>query len=550
MRRPRVIFEGSLIAVLGVAVLGSTLALRARDDIAFLDPLIDVKALLDARYVKELDEAKEKELQQGAIRGMLEVLEDPYTMYVPGRDREAFEKQLTGEYVGIGAQITIRDGWLTVVTPLDDSPAFRAGMMADDRIVEIEGEDTSGITADGAVEKLTGEPGTVVHVTVERDGVRLALEIERGEIKTRSVKGVMRDGEDAEGWRYLLDEDRGIAYLRLTQFTPGSAEEVRQALVEMGADRGKIEGLVFDVRWNPGGVLDDAIRMADFFLDDGVIVSTNGKAYEERITRASAAGTLPEFPIVMLVNDTSASASEVLAGALSENDRAIVLGTRSFGKGSVQSVYTLPSSVDGAELKITEQFYYLPSGRSIHRMNDSAVWGVDPTEGFYVPIDNREEFELFQARREQEIIREDRETVETRWEDPAWIEQTVKDKQLGRALEALQLRLDRGEWIPTGKEGIVGNELAGEELQQLRRTRERLIRDLQRISRREDALVMAAGELAEEDETDFWDDSIDLVGGELIVRDAQGEEVTRLRITGNRLERWLLDADVERVPSG
>ncbi len=546
MKRRRFVLEASLIAVLGVAVLGSTLALTARQDLTFLDPLIDVKAMLDMRYVDELDE---KALQAGAIRGMLDALDDPYTIYVPGRDREDFEKQLTGEYVGIGAQITIRDGWLTVVTPLDDSPAFRAGLMADDVIVEIEGVSTADITSDEAVERLTGESGTVVHVVVERDGIRSAIEITRSAIKTRSVKGVVRDPADPERWRYFLDEDLGIAYLRLTQFTPASARELREALGEMGADQGKVGGLVLDLRWNPGGVLDDAIRMADFFLDEGVIVSTNGREFDEHIRRATAAGTLPEFPIVVILNDTSASASEVLAGALSENDRAIVLGTRSFGKGSVQSVYTLPSSADGSELKITEQHYYLPSGRSIHRKNDSPVWGVDPTEGFYVPLDNREEFDLFEVRREQEIIREDREEVETRWQDPQWIEQTMKDKQLARALEAVQLRLERGEWIPTGEEGIAGDELAGEELQRLRLARARLLRDLQRIGRREDALVLAAGDLADIDDTDLWDDSIDLAGGELVIRDADGQEVSRLRITGNRLERWLIDADVERLPS-
>lgn len=544
MKRPRFVFEASLIAILGVAVLGSTLALNARDELAFFDPLIDVKALLDARYVKDVDE---KELQQGAIRGMLEVLEDPYTVFVPGRDRAEFEKQLTGEYAGIGAQITIRDGWLTVVTPLDDSPAFRAGVMADDKIVEIEGEDTTDITADEAVERLTGEAGTVVHVVVERDGVRLPLEIQRAEIKTKSVKGVVRDPADPERWRYLLDEDKRIAYLRLTQFTPASAAELGEALREMGADRGEVGGLVLDLRWNPGGVLEDAIRMADYFLEDGVIVSTNGRSYEERVSRATAPGTLPEFPIVLIVNDTSASASEVLAGALSENDRAIVLGTRTFGKGSVQSVYNLPSASDGAELKITEQLYYLPSGRSIHRMHDSAVWGVDPTEGFYVAIDDQQEFDLFEARREQEIIRENRNNGDAHWENPEWIEETMKDPQLARALEALQMRIERGEWIPTGEQGMEGAELAGEELQRLRVARERLIRELQRIDRREDALVLAAGNVAVEDPTDLWDDSLDLAGGEIVIRDAEGEEVTRLRITGNRLERWLMDADVEKV---
>ncbi len=546
MRRRSRLTEAVLVGTLAVAVLGSTLAIRtARDDLAFFDPLIDVKALLDARYVRELDQHR---LQISAIQGMIDALDDPYTQFVPAEQRAEFEKALTGEYAGIGAQITIRDGWLTVVTPLEDSPAYRVGLMADDRIVEIEGRSTLDITADEAVARLTGEPGTVVHIVVERDGLRIPMEITRERIKTHTVKGVTRTG-NGDDWQYFLDEDEGLAYLRLTQFTPGSAEEVREALQEMDAHRGRVRGLVFDLRWNPGGVLDDAIRIADLFLQQGVIVSTKGRTVPETVTRATEPGTLPDFPIVLLVNDSSASASEVLAGALSENERAIVLGTRTFGKGSVQSVYVLPSSEHGSELKITEQLYYLPSGRSIHRMNDSTRWGVDPTPGFYVPIDDRQEFELFEARRSREIIRERGDADETRFDDPAWIEEHMKDPQLAAALRALRLYHSRGRWVPTGQEGISGSELATDELRRLRLARERLVRELARIDRREQALVQAADD-ADADIPDFWDDAIDLTGGELIVRDADGNEVARLRITGNRLERWLIDADVRPIGAG
>jgi len=468
LRKTRVYLDLALVGVLAVAVLGSTIALtsRADDDYAFFDPLIDIKYLLDTRYVKDLDD---DELQNGAIRGMLEVVGDPYTAYVPGRARGDFEKELLGEYAGIGAQITIRDGWLTIVTPLDDSPAFRAGVMADDRVVEIEGESTMDITGDEAVDRLTGEPGTVVNIVVERDGVRIPIEITRERIKTRSAKGLTRDPEDpdAQEWRYFLDEQRGIAYLRLTQFTPQCSEEIAEALREMGAtEGGRVNGLIFDVRWNPGGVLEEAIRIADLFLDDGVIVSTDGRSFPERIVEATVGReTFGDFPIVMLINDTSASASEVLAGALVENDRAIALGTRTFGKGSVQSVINLPSTDDGAQLKLTEQLYYLPSGRSIHRLDDSAEWGVDPTPGFYVPIDDREELELFNARRDKEIIRGGEDLAETEeWSNPTWIIETMRDRQLALALEALQVRIDEGEWRPTGEEGLAGNEIAADAL--------------------------------------------------------------------------------------
>lgn len=569
-RRQRFWLEAALVATLGVAVLGSTIAITRRDDLAFIDPIIDIKHLIDTRYVKEADSI---ELRNGAIRGMLEVLGDPHTQYVPGELRSEFEKELTGEYAGIGAQITIRDGWLTIVSPLDDSPAYEAGLMADDRIVEIEGESTAGISADEAVVKLTGKAGTEVTFTVERDGRRFDVTLERRHIKTRSARGLHREGDGGQEWAYLLDPRRRIGYLRLTQFTPGAGDEVAAALRAMGADQGRLGGLVFDLRWNPGGVLEEAIEIADMFLDEGVIVSTNGRAHKEQVARASRKGTLGEFPIVVLLNDTSASASEVLAGALVENDRAIALGVRTFGKGSVQSVMNIASAGDGSQLKITEQLYYLPSGRSIHRLDDSVEWGVDPSPGFYVPLEDREEIELFNARHELEIIRApagngevggeeaDRQAgaggegglngappAEQRWHDPRWIERTAKDRQLAAALEALQLRVDGGEWAPTGEEGIEGGRIAFAELSQTRRTRERLIREIQRIDRRIDALERAAPDADRAGEAfDLWADDLDLTGGRVVVRDAEGNVVSELRITGNRLERWLMDADVEKI---
>ncbi|MCB9844502.1 MAG: S41 family peptidase [Phycisphaeraceae bacterium] len=544
--RKRFLLDCGLVGVLGVAVLGSTLALSGRSDNAeFFDPMIDIKHLLDTRFVREFDE---KDVQTAAIRGMLDAIGDPYTVYVPGEVRGEFQKELTGEYVGIGAQITLRDGWLTVVTPLEDSPAYRTGIMADDRIVEINGESTAGWSSDDSVQKLTGEPGTPVDIVVERDGRRIPMKVTRDHIKTRSVKGLTRLGEDLLDWRYLIDADRSIGYLRLTQFTPDCSQEVAHALTAMGADSGALRGLIIDLRWNPGGVLEEAARIADFFLRDGVIVSTRGRAFPERVIRATAADTLPEFPIAILINDSSASASEILAGALTENGRAIAVGTRSFGKGSVQSVINLPSSDDGAQLKITEQLYYLPSGRCLHRLDDSVEWGVDPTPGYYVPISPEEEFDLFNARHARELIRAaDHDQALDRWSDPTWIASEGKDAQMSAALAALQDRADHGAWPSVDAEAPPASRITAEELRQAQLIRQRLEREMDRIDRRIESLATVASK--EETAVDLWPDDADIVGGELTVRDAHGHEIAHLRINGAQLERWLVDAGVEPIGS-
>lgn len=540
-------FEYALLGVLGVAVAGSTLALARRGgDYAFFDPLIDIRRILSTRYVDTIDDQR---LQRGAIDGMIRALDDPYTVFVPAEERSDFDKELTGEYVGIGAQVGQDNGWLSIVTPLEDSPAYKAGLLAGDRVISIDGTETNGISIDRCIELLSGMPGTPVKIVVERDGKRFDLTITRDKIKTRSVKGFRRSDTDPAGWNFTIDPALGIAYLRLTQFTPGCAREVAQALEAAGVARGSIKGLVLDLRWNPGGLLSEAVTIADLFLQRGTIVSTRGRAFPEQKSEAQAQGTLPDFPIAVILNASSASASEVLAGALVENERAVVVGTRSFGKGSVQSVINLPS-LAGAELKITEQGYYLPSGRSIQRRDDSPVWGVDPTKGFYVPMTTEQTIEMLRVRREREIIQnEPRAAGESAAPDPDAILAELKDPQLDAAVRAVRGRLTTGQWTPTGQDHEENNALALDELRQLSLARERLERELARLDRRVDALESASGGKATAGDRDFWDDALDLSGGTLTITDRDGKPVSSLRITGPNLERWLLDADVERAPT-
>lgn len=537
-----------LVGILGIAVIGSTIAVATSamrvgaDDYSFFDPIVDVSTMINALHVEDPDREK---MQLGAIQGMIEELNDPYTVFVPRRDTEKFSKDLTGEYVGIGAEVGMRDGWLTISSPLDGSPAWKAGVMAEDRVVAIDGETTEGLTIDECIDLLTGEPNTKVTITVERGAETLEIDIIRDHIKVQAVKGFMREGGDG-GWHFTIDPSSRIAYIRLTQFTPGCAEEIKNALAkseqELGGDLG---GLILDLRFNPGGLLDEAVAIADMFIDQGVIVSTKGRAFPESIDSASSEGTITDLPLLVMVNGQSASASEVLSGALSDHGRAVILGTRSFGKGSVQTVRPLESGA--GVLKITEQYYYLPSGRLLHRRDDSTEWGVDPSDGYFVPLTNDQTIEMLRARRAQEIIEHIEENDQVDLNDTNAVLSALTDPQLSAAVRVMQHRIASGEFEPVGIEANEPEDVALAELNQIRTQEERLLRELARLDRRREAAEQGVPEQRlGENPRDFWDDTTDLEGGELVVRDKDGNIITTLKITGNDLENWLVDADVEK----
>lgn len=547
MKKSKVVVQVGLLGILGVAVLGSTLRIaQMDDDYRFFDPLVEVKHLLDTRAYRP---AEAQELQTAAIQGMVEALGDEYTVYVPPSASEDFEKQLIGEYVGIGAAVSVEEGYLTIVTPLDGSPALKAGIRAGDKVVEIEGESTLGNTVEESIELLMGEPGVPVEVTIERDGERMPVTIVRDHINTVQVKGIERLGEN--DWRFMLDPDNKIGYVWLTQFTPGSAAEVREALESIGADEGELNGLIFDLRWNPGGVLSEAVDLADMFLEEGVVVTTRSRDGDEIVDRAKSEGTLPEFPVVILLNRFSASASEVFAGALTDHDRAIVLGERSVGKGSVQSVIPIPSA-PGAVLKITDRNYYLPSGRSLQRTDETVEWGVDPSPGFFVPLDQEQMREVIRLRQEEDIIRDGEEleearaaAEEARFADPDWVETTMKDAQLAAAVRALQHKIETGEWLRPGGDQPTTELATAAELERMTEAREQFLLELERLQRRISAIEAGTAMSAEDFEQDLWPDEVDVAGGTLEVRDAAGNVIAKLRVPDDSLERWLLGAGLE-----
>lgn len=323
---------------------------------------------------------KTAELPEGLLvmeflEGALQQL-DEYTSMIWPVDAPDFDKMMMGGFEGVGIQLSLdeRSGRLKVVTPLDDSPALEAGVQPDDLIVEVNGQDTKGWSTEDAVRNIMGQAGTEVTLTLFRPstGQRLTYALTRRNIVLRTVRGVERQA-DGQSWNYMLDEETGVAYIRISGFHPDTHEELVQAL--KAAQRQGMRGLILDLRHNPGGLLDVAVRSVSTFVGNGEVVSTGGRREARTSMRVTDEPFQVKTPMVVLINEGSASASEILAGAFQDHHRAIVLGERSFGKGSVQRVLTLGGS---ARLKLTTAIYYLPSGRSPHKDPDAEIWGVSP----------------------------------------------------------------------------------------------------------------------------------------------------------------------------
>jgi len=304
--------------------------------------------LIQRNYVENVDG---QELTNKAIQGMLQSL-DPYSAYLSPERYRDLEIGTSGEFGGVGMEVTTENGYLKVITPIEGGPAEKAGIKPKDLIIEIEGESTKGMVVQEAVSVLRGPKGSPVNITVEREGVSQPLKITliRDKITVKSVKYKMLDNQ--------------IGYIKLSQFQEASSKELRNALSELESQNGKkLRGVVLDLRNNPGGLLGEAIEIVDEFIDQGLIVSVRGRTEgQTREYYATKNGEFQEYPIVVIVNDGSASASEVVAEALQDNNRATILGTNTFGKGSVQTIIRLE---DGSGLKLTTAKFYAPSGRSI-----------------------------------------------------------------------------------------------------------------------------------------------------------------------------------------
>jgi carboxyl-terminal processing protease len=307
-------------------------------------------SFIELAYVEPVDQEK---LVHGAIRGLADSL-DPHSVFMDPEEYAIFTSDAEGRFAGIGVEVSTRDGWLTVLSVFDGGPAAKAGLLPGDRFLAIEGDDARDLRLYDAVRRIRGEPGSVVKVTIRREGQAGALE--------RTLTRAFIELDPVE----LQTLGDGAVYIRIKAFQDGTARALRRALDDAVMKLKKqagVRGLLIDLRDNGGGLLDEAVWVSDEFLANGTIVSTRGRDGEViKQYEARRAGTRPKWPIVILINENTASASEIVAGALQDQKRATVVGVRSFGKGSVQTVYELPG---GSALKLTISRYYTPSGRSI-----------------------------------------------------------------------------------------------------------------------------------------------------------------------------------------
>jgi carboxyl-terminal processing protease len=337
--QPRLVFSGM-----------SARAAASADTYRNLNLFGDVFERVRSDYVERPDDAK---LVETAINGMLAGL-DPHSSYMDGKSFRDMQIQTRGEFGGLGIEVTMEDGLVKVVAPIDDTPAAKAGILANDIITHLDDEAVQGLTLNQAVEKMRGPVNTKIKLRVMRKGAEKPLDIAitRDIIRVRSVRS-RQEGDD-------------VAYIRVTQFNEQTTEGVKKMIGDLTSQipADKLKGYIIDLRNNPGGLLDQAISVSDIFLDRGEIVSTRGRNVEETQRFNARSGDLTKGkPIIVLINGGSASASEIVAGALQDHKRATVLGTRSFGKGSVQTI--IPLGAGNGALRLTTARYYTPSGKSI-----------------------------------------------------------------------------------------------------------------------------------------------------------------------------------------
>jgi carboxyl-terminal processing protease len=390
--------------------------------------------LVTATY---LEEVEYRELYEDAMRGMVEGL-DPYSGYISPREFSHFQEALDQEFGGVGILVEIDPDTkrLMVMSPLLDTPAYRAGLKAGDTILAIDGQDTHGMSLREAVELMRGRPGDPVRLRLQHVGEDAPVEVlvTRAIIPVESVLGDHR--RDNGSWGFRLEQDPRITYIRLINFGERTLDELKTTLRQNRA-----EAVVLDLRDNAGGLLTAAVDVCDLFIEGGTIVSTRGRGGATYQTFAAKSSTLLDrrVPIVVLINGFSASASEIVAACLQDHGRATVVGQRSWGKGTVQNVIKLEGGRAG--LKLTTASYWRPSGKNIHRSSDASEeddWGVRPDEGLEVVLTDEEADRVRRHRRQRDGFR---------YETPEGpkIEAAEKDElydpQLEKAIEHLQQRL-------------------------------------------------------------------------------------------------------------
>jgi len=366
----------------------------------------EVLTQIENNYVEE---KPTNVLIKGAVRGMVEEL-DPYSQYLDTEAAKLMKSETKGEFGGLGIRITVKDKFITVITPLPGTPAFKAGILPGDKIIKIDGNSAEGISLLDAVKKLRGKPGSKVKITVARDKKVFDLEITRDRIKIESVPK----------HRAKMFE-HGIGYIKITEFNEKTPDDFRNAYADL--EKQGLNGLILDLRNNPGGLLTSAVEVTKEFLNEGeLIVYTKGRRPDSNFKFIASKNNHKKIPLVVLVNEGSASGSEIVAGAIKDHGRGILLGEKTFGKGSVQSLITLS---DGSQLRLTTAKYYTPSGVCIHEK------GIEPD--IVVPVSKEDKIKLMQQSEEiYGLTPEEKEKRE---------KEKIPDVQLERAKEIILAQL-------------------------------------------------------------------------------------------------------------
>jgi carboxyl-terminal processing protease len=419
------------------------------------DEPADVLEQLRRNYVKPPDEAA---LRAGALQGMVSALHDPYSMYLAPAELAEVETQLRGTVTGIGARLGTKDGRVSVEAPLPDSPAQRAGVAPGDVILEVDGASTAGLDLRAVAKRITGAPGTVVRLKLaHQDGREVVLEITRSAITLPTVRGLPGDQDGQRPG--MIDAEHKVGYGHIMQFAAATPVELGDAI--RGLQAQGMKGLILDLRSCPGGMLEAAVGVASLFLPGGIVVTIQGRDGAEVATNADAAKSLGDFPLLVLINEQTSSAAEIVAGALQDHGRAVLVGTRTVGKGSVQTLFKLKEG-SGA-IKLTTAYYKLPGGRNIDRGAGNPRWGIDPNEGDFVPMDAHQREAAGNAGA------------------------GALDPQLAAGLKAMIARLTTGEFARVGgsNEALASDLRRREEIQK-RRTA--LLEDLEKLDKELDAL--------------------------------------------------------------
>ena len=428
--------QRNLIAILLVALVAMA-CYRATDHNPSVRMFQRALGEITQNYVEEVDP---KKLVEAAIRGVVGELHDPNSEFQSPESSQAMQTDLHQQFSGIGVEVNLdqQSQQLTVVNPVVGTPAFDAGLLSGDRILEIDGQNTKGFKIVDAVKLIRGSAGVPVALKIERAGTEkpLSFNIPRAVIRTDSVLGDTR--LKARQWNFMLEDHPGIAYIRVQTFGDRTLEELKAALASL--EKQGIKGLVLDLRDNPGGLLDAGVAVCNLFIREGTLVSVHGReGTTPRIYTADGTAPYTNFPMVVLIDRQSASASEIVAACLQDRGRAAVAGERSYGKGTVQNVIGLEG---GHTLKLTTAHWYPPSGKNIHRQDAKGEddWGVHPDKGLDVKLSREDLINLLLARHNRDFQRPGAPTPPADEDSPD--EKPFTDEALQKAIEHLQQALD------------------------------------------------------------------------------------------------------------